>query len=358
MSAPWRLAIVGLDHPHGAGWRRALALAEDLFEVVALVPRFGGATTSLEERYASLPRFETVKELLAKGDCDAALLTTPNAETPDAVVQLAEAGKHVLVEKPGAANAAEARRMADAVRKSGVAFQNGYVWRYDEGANRLRQMMADDRFGGLASIELTYFTSDVAHRGAEHYLFDRAASGAGFFNWLACHWLDLLFYLVAQPVVAVTARVGVFGATQVDVEDGGTAILELANGTLVTFTGGYWLSRWSGESRWSLRGQHRWVHWEPNRVGTGGHFEIHGPQPQFDAMDESFTLPADPTACYGGARTLDLLRDWYDAGQRHSFSGSRARNTPESTVAVLELIDTIYQSSAEGRRLACRIGPG
>ncbi|MBX3412522.1 MAG: hypothetical protein KF708_07530 [Pirellulales bacterium] len=75
-------------------------------------------------------------------------------------------------------------------------------------------------------------------------------------------------------------------------------------------------------------------------------------------MDESFTLPADATACYGGVRTLDLLRDWYDAAEKKNSTGRQSRNTPESTVAVLDLIDVIYRSSAAGRRLECRIEPG
>ena len=62
---PFRLAILGVDHPHGAGWRESLAQLSGEVEIVAVVPRFDGAVTSLEERYAHLPRFTTVDELLA-----------------------------------------------------------------------------------------------------------------------------------------------------------------------------------------------------------------------------------------------------------------------------------------------------
>ena len=40
-----------------------------------------------------------------------------------------------------------ARRMAEAVRGAQVAFQNGYMWRYDELTNRLRDMCREGRFG-------------------------------------------------------------------------------------------------------------------------------------------------------------------------------------------------------------------
>src|SRR5205085_7497091 len=146
---PFRVAFVGVDHPHGSGWRETLAQLGNEIEIVAIVPRFGGATASLEERLAHVRRFDTVGELIAWGEFDGAILCTANNEGPAAIVQLAGAGKHVLAEKPVAASADEFRPAFDALRASGVAFQNGYMWRYDPGAERLREMVCDGRFGKL-----------------------------------------------------------------------------------------------------------------------------------------------------------------------------------------------------------------
>jgi predicted dehydrogenase len=140
----------------------------------------------------------------------------------------------------------------------------------------------------------------------------------------------------------------------VDVEDGGTIILELASGTQVTVMGGYWLPRWTGENRWALRGSQRWVHWDANRPGTSGVLEIHGPQPQFHAMEETFTLPADTEKGYGGIRGVRLVQDWLDAARGRPH---RSRNTVASAVALLKLLDLIYRSSEEGRRIECRLEP-
>ncbi len=326
---------------------------ESDLEITAIIPGFGGALTSLEERLAHVPRFETVEDLVARGACDAALVCLPNDETPAAVVTLAQAGKHVLVEKPGAASASAAHRMMQAVRQSGVVFQSGYMWRYDEGADRMRQMVAEGRFGRHISTEVTFVTSDVRYRGADHYLFDAAVSGGGFFNWLGCHVLDLLLDILQQPVVGVTARCGVFGATPVDVEDGGVAILDLADGSLATVLGGYWIPRWEGEFHWCTRGNERWVQWEPSRPGTDGVLQIHGPKPQWIAMEDEFIIPQSPCLGYGGGRGQRLVQDWLEAIRT---GGRHCRNTPESGTHVLALIDAIYQSSREQRRIACDIG--
>jgi predicted dehydrogenase len=352
-TTPFRIAFLGVDHPHGAGWREALAQLGDEIAIAAIVPGFNGGLTSLEEWLATVPRFNSIDDLLHWNLFDGTIVCLPNNESPRAVVQMALAGKHVLAEKPVAASAADFQPAYEALLKSGVAFQTGYMWRYDAGAERLRDMVRDGRFGKLLSVEMGFVTSDVRRRGPEHYLFDPQVSGRGFFNWLACHWLDLLFFITGQPVTGVTARVGTFGVSEVAVDDGGAAILDLSGGGLATFLGGYWLPRWAGESHWSIRGSERWVHWSPSKPGTGGVLEIHGPQPQFMGMDETFTLPADSTPGYGGARSQRLIREWIASAQS---AQPPCRNSPQSTLATLEVLDAIYASSEAGRRIECRIG--
>src|SRR6187431_703110 len=93
MPAPLRLAFHGIDHPHGAHWRQQLANFQDQAEIVAFVPSFGGGTSSLEERYADLPRYDSVAALLKQQKFDAAVVCLPNREGPGAIVELAQAGK-------------------------------------------------------------------------------------------------------------------------------------------------------------------------------------------------------------------------------------------------------------------------
>jgi predicted dehydrogenase len=347
-----RTAFIGIDHPHGAHWRQTLERFPEQIRLAAVVPMFGGEVASLEEKYAQVPRFSTVDELLARGEFDAAVVALTNAEAPAVLTKLADAGKHLLTEKPCARNAAEFRPVVDAIRRRGVAFQNGYLWRYDAGAERLREMIREQRFGKLINVEMSFTTSDARRRGPDHYLFDAEASGTGFLSWLGCHQLDLLSFVTERKITGVTARVGVFGTTPTNVEDGGAVILDLEGGALATLVGGYWLPRWAGESRWSIRGSERWVHWSPTKPGTSGEFEIHGPMPQWHAMEETFALPPDTTAAYGGARGVKLVADWLAAIE----TGRDTRNTPETGLALLQLLDAIQASSAEGRRIDCSIG--
>src|SRR5437773_1682242 len=81
-TSPFRIAFLGVDHPHGAGWRELLPRFGDDVRLTALVPRFGGTVASLEERYAEVPRFDTVGDLIADGEFDGAIVCLSNREAP------------------------------------------------------------------------------------------------------------------------------------------------------------------------------------------------------------------------------------------------------------------------------------
>ncbi len=352
MSSRVKLAFIGVDNPHGAGWRDLLVNVEDQIQLSALVPHFDGGITSLEERYSELPRYDSVSELLQSEQFDAAIVAVSNRHSANIIEELAAAGKHILAEKPVAGRTEDAERIKQAVDDAGVAFQTGYMWRYDDCANRLKRMIDEGRFGKLISLESVYATSDVNRRGPAHYLFDVEESYAGFFSWLHCHHIDLLQYISGQTVTAVTSRVGNFSATEVDVEDGGTAILDLESGAIATLIGGYWIPRWAGEVHWTIRGSQRWVHWDPSRPNTAGSLEIHGPQPQWYAMEETYDAPVDSTPGYGGLPGVALLKDWL-AMMRGEVE--QCRNTTSSMLSTVKIVDTILQASQEGRRI--QLGP-
>jgi hypothetical protein len=69
-------------------------------------------------------------------------------------------------------------------------------------------------------------------------------------------------------------------------------------------------------------------------------------------MEETFTIPADPTPGYGGMRSVRLVRDWIESARTGK---NQCRNTPQSTLATLELLDAIYRASREGRRIECAV---
>ena len=72
------------------------------------------------------------------------------------------------------------------------------------------------------------------------------------------------------------------------------------------------------------------------------------------ATDETFTIPADPTPGYSGRRGVHLIRDWVESART---GRNVCRNTVDSTLAALRLLDLVYRSSKEGRMVECDVRP-
>jgi predicted dehydrogenase len=82
--------------------------------------------------------------LLADGQVDAVYLPLPTVVRKSWAIRAAEAGKHVLVEKPVAATAAEAREIVDACRQNRVQFMDGVMFMHSRRLPRIREVL-DDR---------------------------------------------------------------------------------------------------------------------------------------------------------------------------------------------------------------------
>jgi UDP-N-acetylglucosamine 3-dehydrogenase len=262
---PFRVLLVGVDAPHGSAWRKSLIEAgEGRLELVGLVPGLDGSICSMEESYSHLPRFDTVGAAIRDLEFDGALVLLSNLESPPAMIELAQAGKHIVAEKPGIGTVADGEAIVEAARAAGVAVMPAYNNRFHQCARRLKRMVEQNQFGKLISFEVTTVTTDVRLRNPSHFLFDpvqnnMAEGSGGYFSWLGCHTIDMIYYILGQKIIGVTAVVGRFGGQETAVEDGGTAILELANGMLVTMIGGYWIPKRAGEGGWTVRGTERWV---------------------------------------------------------------------------------------------------
>lgn len=348
MNARIRLAWVGIDHPHGCGWRRLFWDLEDQVEGVAICnPELG--LSSLEERYSDLPRFQSLDELVAWGRFDAAVVALSDQASSPAAQVLAQAGKHLLLEKPGARSASEFRPIVSTLEQNQLSFQAGYLWRYDEGANRLKAMAEEGRFGRLSAINIGFVTSCVQRRDPAHYLFDPAVSGGGFFHWLGCHMIDLLPYITGQTIRSVFAQLGNVGRTPIAVEDGGSVLMRLSDDTIVSLTGGYWLPRPAGMASWSIFGTQRSVHWDLMPKVGRGHLHIQGPQPHWESLDEDYVIPEDKTPGYGGWMGRQAVEDWL----RQIRDPSRpCRSSARSVLSTLEVLDAIATSAREGVQIS------
>lgn len=357
-----RVGVVGLSHYHVTGWVETLEGLADRLEIVALydpdperartlAPAFHDPALrpGLGERYRGLPLETSLDALVERHDLDVALVTLSNADAPAAIERLAQAGIHLIIDKPAARSATEARHAFDAVEAGRVKAVVGLTRRYSPTARRAREIVAAGRLGRLISLEAIFATSSVLVRDPRNPLFDRAASGGGILSWLGIHDLDLLLWLTGEPVVEVGAMAGRLGHEGLDVEDVISVALRFAGGAVGTLHHAYALPARGYRSRLAVRGLDASI-----ELGTDEGLVLVTAGGPGDGLREermSFDVPA--VAGYGAAGRAaveDLLEAIRDDRPTEADGSALVR--------ALEVIDAAYEAARTGRHVRLVAGAG
>ncbi|MBT2501722.1 Gfo/Idh/MocA family protein [Curtobacterium sp. ISL-83] len=198
--------------------------------------RFVAVASRSAERgstFAAAHGIETVvgsaEELASRPDVDAVYIATPQNDHLASGLAAISAGKHVLIEKPIALNAAEAQRLADAGRSAGVLVMEAMWSRYLPQASVLRQLLADGVLGDITAVHADHGQRVAA--GPEHRLF-RPELGGGALLDLGIYPVQFASSVLGEPV-SVTA-VGSLTETGVDAQS--TLVLEYAGAAQATLT--------------------------------------------------------------------------------------------------------------------------
>jgi predicted dehydrogenase len=150
-------------------------------------------------------------------------------------IAAAEAGKHVLCEKPMAMTAADCDRMIAACRASGVTLGVAYYRRFYPAVQRVKALIGAGEIGAPVIAQMNAF--EWFDPGADHpraWLLDPARAGGGPMMDFGCHRLEVLVNLFGRvrSIAALTAKV-VFRR---DVEDTAAVILQFESGPCATVT--------------------------------------------------------------------------------------------------------------------------
>ncbi|HST81544.1 MAG TPA: Gfo/Idh/MocA family oxidoreductase [Kineosporiaceae bacterium] len=143
-----------------------LALLPDA-EVVAVGSRSADGAADFGDRFQIDRRHASYADLVADPDIDAVYIATPHPFHAEHALQAIAAGKPVLVEKPFAMNAGEARSVVDAARAAGVFCMEAMWTRFLPHMIRLRELLAEGALGEILAVSADQgmrFEPDPEHR--------------------------------------------------------------------------------------------------------------------------------------------------------------------------------------------------
>ena len=140
------------------------------------------------------------RQLLARNDIDAVDICVPNNLHREIAIAAAEAGKHILCEKPLAMNSTEGEEMCQAVEKAGVANIVWYNYRRVPAVTLAKQVIGDGRLGRIFHYRASFLqdwtiATDLPQGGAALWRLDQAAAGSGVTGDLLAHCIDTAIWL-------------------------------------------------------------------------------------------------------------------------------------------------------------------
>lgn len=213
-------------------------------KLAAICGRNEAATRAAAVRFGYDRYYTDWREMLADDNVQLFDNGGPNDAHAEPSIAAAQAGKHILCEKPLARTAEEAKTMLDAVQKAGVKHMVAFNYRFVPAIRQMRLLIESGALGRIYHFRATYLQEWIM----PHYnmpmiwRLDKRVAGSGALGDLGAHIIDLGRYLVGEidSVSAMTRTFiperpwgdGTMG--KVDVDDAFAAVVSFANGALGT----------------------------------------------------------------------------------------------------------------------------
>ena len=208
MATGWGIVSTG-RHPDT---KMAPAINEaDGASLAAVMSRDMGRAEAFAQKHGAASACDNLDAILRDPAVDVVYIASPNALHAEQTVRAAEAGKHVLVEKPMALSVDDAQRMIDACAAAGVRLGVGFHLRAHEGHQRLRALVADGSLGRVAFAHADWCRgvrgqeAPPPRTGLQAWWDDPLLIGAGAFMATGVHCADLLRYVLDDDVAEVSA---------------------------------------------------------------------------------------------------------------------------------------------------------
>lgn len=284
-----------------------------------------------------IPRqYADVDALLRDGGVDALVISTPNyLHAPQAIAAL-RAGVHVMVEKPMAINAVEARAMLDASRESGALLMVAHCWRFDDEVLWLKHAIAGDRLGRI--IRTKGYGVHV-HWGPGGWFTQSRFAGGGAMADMGIHALDTARFLLGDPLpVSVYARIGTHYGSY-DVDDTGLIIVNWDNGAVSYLESGWWQPHADGpEACTQLYGLKGFASLFPTWLSL-----LNAATREVETIESGFPPVRDP----------HCPQSMYDRQMAYFVECIRSRMPPipggQEGLINMQVVDAAYESSRTGQ---------
>ena len=299
--------------------------ASKLASVVAIASR-DGAKAAGEATRLGIPRsFSSYEALLSDPGIDAVYLPLPNHLHAEWVKKAADAGKHILCEKPFALNAGEAADAIGYARSKGVRVMEAFMYRFHPQWAGLRQIVGSGELGKIVFVQVQFTFNNKDPKNIRNI----RETGGGAIMDIGCYAVSCSrFIMGAEPerVISLVDRDQQFGTDA------------LSSG-LLDFGSAHALFSVSTQAFPAQRVE---------VVGTSGKLSVLIPYNMYA------DVPAEVTVVTGiGSRTISSgpaaqYRLMFDAYSENLLAGKPEPTPAEDAIANMKALDALFRSEASG----------
>ena len=338
----------------------------DLNEIVAFCDIIRERAEKAAEEFGSegAKVYTDYRELLADPEVEVGHICPPNVSHSEIAVAAFAAKKHVYCEKPMSHDTAEAEKMVEAWKESGMQFTVGYQNRFRQEVQNLHAACKNGDLG-----EIYYGKAHaVRRRGVPTWgvFMDKEAQGGGPLIDIGTHALDItlwcmdnydvdrvsgsVFYKLGGLKQATEGNLfGPWDPETYEVEDSAMGYITMKNGAAISLEASWALNMLeSREASTTLCGTaagaeiHSGMSYSKNEL-------IYNRGRNGQLMEETIS-PVGGVAYFGGGGgeegTIDC-RQWLEAVK----NGTEPLVKPEEALGVTKVLDAIYKSAREGKEI-------
>jgi predicted dehydrogenase len=345
-----KIAVLGagfIADIHAESYERFVPEAE----VVAVYSRSEERLGRFAAKYGIGQRFTDLKRCIRESGCEVVDVCLPNFLHHGAVLAAAEAGKHVIVEKPLAMNLQEADEMILACEKRGVKLMYAEELCFAPKYERVRKLVSENAVGPVYMLK-----QSEKHSGPHSdWFYDVNQSGGGVMMDMGCHGLAWFRWMLGghPKVLSVYATMNTFlHKERTRGEDNSVTMVEFENGVVGVC-----------ENSWARHGG------MDDRVevyGTGGsiYADLFQGNAALTYSEKGYGYAMEKAGSTQGW-TFTVFEEAFNQGYpqelKHFVECVRENKRPlvsgEDGRAVLEMLCAAYQSARDGAKVKLPFEP-
>lgn len=179
------------------------AFSEAKFAELVAITKRSESDAEMVAKKNGIPKWfsESKRADFLKQDLDAIFIASPNVNHMKDTIEVLEAGKHVLLEKPMAMNKEECLKIIDKEKESGCKVMIAHCMRFTDVVAYFKDLIDTGKIGSLVSITADFMSTGAASKRT--WKFAKAIAGGGAAFDLGVHMIDTIRYLANSDLEEV-----------------------------------------------------------------------------------------------------------------------------------------------------------